>query len=283
MYKTILFAYNTSNRVMYLFSLIPHSIFLFYLAKKTNILYNVRYLFWRLKMDKNNECLKSKKAFHWEGVILLLIIISSVFIYIIIIRPYITAIQWDLLCNSQTLLLIPSSGLWALLEVMSGMVFIITIYVLIMYKIEQRRTIEIDKKAINKKKSGTKWFVITMLICIVPILISTVSYCRIDRDAIYVREIRTLFVEKEYSWDAVNSVEINYLHSRKTRYNLQYLLNFDKFSINVRNPGISTKIELMNDAQKTIHDMVKIKNIQVSKHIVKYDNEINKFLDLIGE
>jgi len=234
-------------------------------------------------MDKNDEYLKSKKAFHWEGIILLIIIISSIFIYMIIIRPYITTIQWNLLCNSQTLLLIPSLGLWAFLEVMSGIVFITTIVIFAIYKIDQRKLVETDRKSIKKRKSATKGVIITLVICIALILISTASYCRIDRDAIYVREIRTLFIEKKYFWDSVNSVEINYLHTRQTRYNLQYLLNFDKFSINVRNAGISTKIELLDDAQKTIHEMVKSKNIPVSKYIVKYDNEINKFLDLIGE
>jgi len=147
----------------------------------------------------------------------------------------------------------------------------------------KRRTEIYSNKQVCKYNEGINSAVFSFIISLCFVLISSMSYCRIDRDGLYVREIRTLFVERKHSWKSIESVDINYYKS-KSDYNIQYMINFDGFFVDADDAGLTmNNKKLMDQGMKEIHRIVKANGITINKDIEKYNDEINEFLKLIGE
>jgi hypothetical protein len=208
--------------------------------------------------------------------------ISMIF-YLYFKRGIISEWQWDILCNPKTLLFVHSSFWMGLIEMFSGAGVISSALLYVFYKIMKRRTVIYNNKQVCKYNEGINSAVFSFIISLCFVLISSMSYCRIDRDGLYVREIRTLFVERKHSWKSIESVDINYYKS-KSDYNIQYMINFDGFFVDADDAGLTmNNKKLMDQGMKEIHRIVKANGITINKDIEKYNDEINEFLKLIGE
>lgn len=219
-----------------------------------------------------------------QNIIAAALIIISLFTYLYVIRNIMTKMQWNLFCNSNTLLLIPSSFWGLLIEMFSGTVFVISISLCLYYRFKQSKVLENYGKLLPKYGKLIRSSLLVSIISFVLLSFSFFSYCRADIDGLYIRDIRTIFAEKKYSWKELKSVDINYYkNSKGAGYNLQYLLNFDGFNVNIQDAGLTNGKDLIDNGKKEIHRIIKENNIPISKNIREYNNEIKEFLKLIEE
>lgn len=132
---------------------------------------------------------------------------------------------------------------------------------------------------------GTKKFSICLSsICLCLILISFVSYCRIDSNGVYIRGFRTFFSEKHYNWSQVNNVEINSYRTRSFRgskgTNYSYEIHFGNHKVDITS---NSRLLQKDKAIFKVHEIIKKEGIPVYKNI-EYEYEgIKNFLENIGE
>lgn len=226
------------------------------------------------KTNKDEENRKTVVAIIWA--------VSLIF-YLYFIRGIISERQWDIFCNSNTLLFVTSSFWMGLMEMFSGGGIIASAILFVYYISNEGKRKKSRNRKTNRYSEGLKSSIFAFVVSLVIISISFMSYCRIDRDGLYVRDIRTLFVEKKYSWKSVKSVDINYYKS-KSSYNIQYMIYFDGFSIDADDAGLTMKdMDMVDEGIKEIHRIVKAKGIKINKDIQKYNDEIDGFLKMIDE
>lgn len=209
--------------------------------------------------------------------------IISLMIYLYMIRNITTKLQWDLFCNSTTLLLMPSQAFWGFgLELLCGTIFIFSTPGYIYFKVKQLRISENYGKPVHIYRKNIQTYFFASVISFIIVIFSFFSYCRADLDGLYIRDIRTLFAERRYSWNELSSVDINYLRT-KSSYVTEYLLNFDRFSVDVQEGRFTSEMDRWENANTKIHAIVKKNHISLHKNIENYDNKIKEFLYLINE
>ena len=157
--------------------------------------------------------------------------------------------------------------------------FCISLYFFNKTKLRSSFTIGMDLRNI------TKVFTYASGICLFFILISFFSYCKVDSNGVYFRDVRTYFIEKHYSWSEVNNVKIESYKTKSykgssTSANYAYKIEFGSYEVDLTS---NNRYGQGVDAIYDVHQMVKKNGIHESKNI-EYEYEgINNFLKFIGE
>lgn len=235
-------------------------------------------------MGRRNKYRKlTKKEQDKKAILVVIFTTFCMFFYLAVIRKGLTLLQKALFCNSNTWLLVPNRMV-GYVEVFAGAAFLAASTYYLKERMYEKTEIKIPGKTIITKKPYSKHIEITIAVSFIIMLISFFSYSRVEEDKVYVRDIRTLFMEKGFSWSSVKSVKIDYYkNGRGSSYNLLYLLKVGGFSINVQGAIMTSSEEVLKQREKEIHKIIKERNIPVNKEIEKYDDRITEFLRLIGE
>lgn len=198
-------------------------------------------------------------------------------------KKVMSGIQWAVFGNTRTLLFMSPSIPIAFLEFLSGPAFIMSMSFYVYYRIRQRKLSRIYEKPVHRYSRDLKWSGVVAAASLAMILLSFFTYCRADSNGLYVRDMGTLFREKRYAWDSVDSVEITYdKNSRGSNYTIGYWINFDRFSINVQDGSLSVSREQLDRSGKEIHRIIRSKGVRVLKDIDTETDEIWQYLKDIG-
>lgn len=228
--------------------------------------------------------LKPRRNIRVQETIISALGILALLAYLYWGKRILARIQWDMFGNSRTLLFMSPSIILSFLELLSGPAFIMSTLFFVYYSIRQRQLSRIYGKPVHRYSKDLKGLGMAAAVSFVIIVLSFFSYCRADSDGLFVRDIGTLFREKPYTWDSVESVEITYhQNTRGGDYAIGYFINFDRFSINVQEASQPPSGDLLDRSGKAIHRLVRSNGIPVSKDIDRDDREIRQYLDDIGE
>lgn len=207
---------------------------------------------------------------------------ACILVYVTIVRDFITNFQWNIFCGPNTMLLLNTSPWMTLIDIFCGS-FLLTSVILVLYcYIKDNKLCVTYGIAIKKYNKYAKEYLVIIIITLVIGSIIFFSYCRFEKDGLYVRDIRTFFIERKFSWSEVESVKIEYTTNIRSK-NIRYLISFDNFKIDAKDSWFTSKREMVDQGMKELHSKIKDNSIPIDKEIEIYDDKIKDFFYIIGE